>query len=192
MTYISVSRKLRLALIVVMVTILGGVTAIFLTYRTPEPTQEAEIAPVESQADISIGKVHHVSTKDGVMQWSLDAKSAEVVEKGQKVILQDVAVVFYMQDGQKAYLTADKGFLRASTNDIDVMGNVILRYQNFTLETDLLRYRHNKRLVFTQEPVLISDDLSHLMADSLYFDLNSNTTHFNGNIEGFLSGQFKL
>lgn len=192
MTYISVSRKLRVALIVVMITIVGGVTAIFLTYRTPESTEEAEIAPVESKADISIGKVHHVSTKDGAVQWSLDAQSAEVVENGQKVILQDVAVIFYMKDGQKAYLTADKGFLRASTNDIDVMGNVILRYQNFTLETDMLRYRHKKRLVFTHKPVLISDDLSHLMADSLYFDLKSNTTHFNGNIEGFLSGKFKL
>jgi LPS export ABC transporter protein LptC len=192
MTYISVHRKLRLILIVVMITILGGVTAIFLTYRTPEPTQEAEIAPEDNGADVSIGKIHHVSTKDGVVQWSLDAKSAAVVEKGQKVILQDVSVIFFMEDGQKAYLTADKGYLRASTSDIDVMGNVMLRYQNFTLETDRLRYRHKKRLVFTQTPVLISDDLSHLMADSLYFDLNSNTTHFNGNIEGFLSGKFKL
>ncbi len=192
MTYISVSKKLRAALIVVMITILGGVTAIFLTYRAPEPTQEAEITPADTGADISIGKIHHVSTKDGVVQWSLDAKSAQVVEKGQKVILQDIAVTFFMDDGQKAYLTADRGYLRASTNDIDVMGNVMLRYQDFTLETDRLRYRHKKRLVFTQTPVLISDDLSHLMADSLYFDLNANTTHFNGNIEGFLSGKFKL
>lgn len=192
MTYMSVSKKLRAVLIVVMIAILGGVTAIFLTYRTPAPTQEAEIAPADTGAEVSIGKVHHVSTKDGVVQWSLDAKSAQVVDKGKKVILEDVAVTFFMEDGQKAFLTADRGYLRASTSDIDVTGNVMLRYQNYTLETDLLKYRHKKRLVFTKTPVLISDALSHLMADSLYFDLNSNKTYFKGNIEGFLSGKFKL
>jgi len=192
MTYTSVSKKLRAILIVVMIAILGGVTAVFLTYRTPAPTHVAPMPSADTQADVSIGKIHHVSTREGVMQWSLDAKSAKVVDKGKKVILEDVEVTFFLKDGQKAYLTANEGYLRASTSDIDVTGNVVLRYQTYKLETDLLKYRHKKRVVFTQEPVLISDDLSQLMADSLVFDLDSNTTNFKGNIEGFLSGKFKL
>lgn len=195
MNYISVSKikKLRIALVVVMVAILGGVGSVFLNYRTDsQPAHDQAAFRQESKADISLGKIHQVSTRDGVVQWSLDAQSAQVQQKKNIVTLKKIAVTFFLKNGQKAHLTADKGILRADSSDMDVYGNVVLHYDNFTLETDMLKYRHKKRLVFTDTPVLISDNLSRLMADSAYFDLNSTKSDFRGNVEGYLSGEFKL
>jgi len=193
MNYTSASKKLRIALIVVMVAILGGVGAIFLNYRTDsQPSHDRPVVRQESKADVSLGKIHQVSTRDGIVQWSLDAQSAQVQQKKNIVTLKKIAVTFFLKNGQQAHLTADEGVLRADSSDMDVSGNVVLHYDNFVLETDMLKYRHKKRLVFTDTPVLISDNLSRLMADSASFDLNSTKSDFKGNVEGFLSGQFKL
>ena len=147
---------------------------------------------IQSAAKMSLGKVHHTATRDGVIEWSLDASSARLLDEKKQLILDDLSAVFYMKDGEEAQLTAAKGFLHTDSNDIEVAGNVVVKNNDYVLKTEKLKYEHIRRILFSNVSVEISGDSKKLTADSISFDLNTKKTIFEGNVKGAFSENIKL
>lgn len=176
-------RKLKIVLLTVIGLVLITVATIYMGYRRVVSAPELFIDSLKSGADMSIGKIHQTSTRDGKLEWSLDAGSAHYVENEKAVFFKDISVVFYQEDGKKIYLTADEGLLNTSSNDIVVTGNVVIQNQDYKMVTEKLKYRHTERLIVAKNRINISSSAGKIAANALRFDLNTNNVELTGDVK---------
>lgn len=177
------SERIRSVLALVIVITIGLLIALFIGYRWLRTDPQRLVSTIQQQASMSIGKVHQVSTRNGVREWVLDAESAQVVDEARKLMLEGVSVVYYLSNGDQVTLKADHGNLRTDSSDIEVYDNVVVTYQSYKLETQKLMYVHETRLITCPTQVVLTAETSVLTADTMTFDLNQNRSAFEGNVE---------
>ena len=180
-------RHLKIALIVIIVITIGIVLAAFLRFQKNGDTSDPLLSDDHKKASISIGKVHQTATKDGAKQWSLVADSAHYIEKENRALFENLEVVFFMEDGSEATMTADRGYLQTDSNDIQVEGNVQVDYGTYHIETMALDYNHESRFLHTDDQVKVSGEFFTLTADAVSVDLNTQKSDFFGNVKGVFS-----
>ncbi len=176
---------MRFAIFSVIIITVGIVIAVFIGYKKILNKNSNVLSVIKDNANISIGKVHHISTRNGIKEWSLDARSARVVNSENKINLEEIDVIFFMKDGNKVYLTSDHGILKTDTNDIECKGNVVIKFEDYILETDTLHYDHSLRTIVSRVPINIRRRLSELTADTMSFNLDTKKAFFNGNVKGY-------
>jgi len=185
-------KKLKLFLLAFIVIALTTVIAVFINYRRILENPEKLISSLPGDANLSIGKIHQTSTKNGVKEFTLDAASAYYTASKKEVILNDLSVTFFLKNKQEVYLTANKGILETESKDIEVTGNVILKNESSRLVTEKIQYKHGLRLLLSKVPVKIIGNSYQLTADRMSLDLNTNNTVFEGRVEGAFSENFTI
>jgi LPS export ABC transporter protein LptC len=114
----------------------------------------------------------------------LEAGSARYLNAKKQGIFQELSVTFFLEDGKEVSLTADHGILSTDSNDMTVSGHVVVKNENYRLETEKLYYEHGQRMLSSETPVSISGAAFEFMADTVSFDLNTRKALFEGNVEG--------
>jgi len=185
-------KKLKLFLLSVILITLGVILSIFVGQRRAYDNENHIVSEVQSKANISIGKVHQTATRNGITEWNLDAASVEYINKSNKAIFQDLSVTFYLKDKTKVYLTANQGILETDSNDIEVLGNVVVKNEYYSLKTENLHYKHNSRIIFSKVPVKISGNSLDFAADSMSLNLITNITLLQGRVKGTLNEKITL
>ncbi len=185
-------KMLKLFLLAFIVIALIVVITVFINYRRILENPEKLISSLPADADLSIGKIHQTSTKNGVKEFTLDAASAYYTASKKKVVLNDLSVTFFLKNKQEVYLTANKGILETDSKDIEVTGNVIVKNENSRLFTEKIHYKHGLRLLLSKVPVKIVGNLFQLTADRMSLDLNTNKTVFEGRVESAFSENFTI
>ena len=185
-------KKLKLFLLSVILITLGVILSIFLGHRRSYDKENQIVSDVQSKANISIGKVHQTATRNGIKEWNLDAASVEYIDKSNQAIFQDLSVTFYLKDKTKVYLTANQGILETESNDIEVLGNVVVKNEYYSLKTENLHYKHNSRIIFSKVPVKISGNSLDFVADSMSLNLITNKTLLQGRVKGTLNEKITL
>jgi LPS export ABC transporter protein LptC len=181
------SKKLKIVLLSVILVGVGIVVVVYFAYQRLSDTPELILSTMQEGADMSIGKIHQTATRDGRREWSLEAASANYMEDKKQVFLSELSVIFYLEDGTEAYLTADRGVLNTVSNDIQVSGNVVIKKDTYRLVTEKLNYQNKERMIYARLPVLITGEDARVSADSASFDLNAKTIRLKGNVESTVS-----
>ena len=185
-------KKLKLFFLAFIVIALAAVIAVFINYRSILENPEKLISSFPVDSNLSIGKIHQTSTKNGVKEFSLDATSAHYTASKKIVILRDLSVTFFLKNKQEVYLTANKGILKTDSKDIEITGNVIVENENSRLFTEKIQYKRGRHLLLSKVPVKIVGNSYQLTADRMSLDLNTNKTVFEGRIEGTFSENFTI
>jgi len=181
----SRQRSIKLLLLITIFLVFGVVLTVFIGYRTVSNPQEMFLSSlIQDDATIAIDRVHQTSTKNGIKEWSLDARSAQFIEKDRQAVFDDLSVTFYLENDHSVNLSANKGYLNTDTRDIRIDGDVIADDGEFKILTDTLNYEHKRRVLIAVKPVQILGSTFRLNADSALYDLNSQQTTFDGSIEG--------
>lgn len=186
------SKKIKLVLLSALLLIAGITLALFIGYRRISKQAPGLISAVQNQAKISLGKVHQTATRNGVKEWTLDARSADVINAKQQAIFQDLSITFFLKNNTKVYLTSDQGILHTDSNDIEVFGNVVVQNNSYQLKTEILHYKHKERILFTEVPVDIISQTARITGDSMSHNLDANKTILKGNIKGNFGDNFIL
>jgi LPS export ABC transporter protein LptC len=179
-------RKITIALVAFSLITTGIIAGIFIKNRYLSQDPVKLISSIQQNASLSIGNVHQVSTRDGIKEWILNARSAHVIDETKQLMLEDVSVVYFIKNDKEVRLTANRGILKTETKDIEVTGSVVLTYSNNTLETEQMNYDHGSQMLFSSTPVKIIGNSIHLTADSMNYDLTANQTCFRQNVEVLL------
>jgi len=183
-------KKLRTLFLIVILLAIGTVVAVFIGYRKVSNAPEMLISSLKNGANLSLGKIRQTATRDGRKEWSLEAGSADYMENEKKAVLKDLAITYFLKDNREVYLNAEQGILNTETNDIEFSGNVVIRNDNYRLTTEQLNYEHERRFIFTDDPVNISGDAAEVSADSATFDLNADKIVLTGNVKAAISPNF--
>ena len=185
-------KKLKFFLISLIFLAFGITLLVFLHYRHVLEKSGVTVSIGQSKANISIGKAHQTATQNGRKEWSLDAASADYMDKNNQAIFKDLSVTFYLKDETKVYITANQGILKTDSNDMEIYGNVVVRNKDYQLRCENLYYNHDKRIIFSKVPVNITGNSFGLVADSMSLNLNTNKASFEGKVKGTFSEQFTL
>lgn len=177
-------KKLKLILLSVILIALGATIVVFVSHRRVLDKEENIVSSIQSKANISIGKAHQTATRNGIKEWSLDATSVNYIVKKNQAIFRDVSVIFYLKDKTEVYLTANKGILNTDSNNMELFGNVVVKNAKYRLKTENLHYKHNKRVISSKVPVIITGTAFDFAADSMSINLNTNNTMLEGKVEG--------
>lgn len=186
------SKKLKYVLLLIVLIAVGIVVVVYMGYRRLSEAPELILSTIQDGADMSIGKIHQTATRDGKREWSLEAASAHYMEDEKQVILNELSVTFYLDDGDEVYITAERGVLNTGSNDIEVSGNVIIKKDTYQLTTDKLNYENKQRIIFTRGPVLLTGEDARVSANSASLDLNTKTIILKGNVESTISENSSL
>ncbi len=159
-------------------------------YRQVSEAPEMLLSSIKDGANLSLGKIRQTATRDGRKEWSLEANSAHYIENDNKAVLKELFITYFLENERKVFLNADRGVLNTATNDIEFSGNVVVKNEDYRLRTNRLNYRHQQRLIFTDDPVKILGNGSEMTADSLRYDLNAEKVVLTGNVAAAIARDF--
>ncbi len=185
-------KKIKLFLGGLIVVALVSVMVVFMGYNSVATNPEALIDLIPDGANVSLGKINHTGTRDGKKEWVLTADSAQFVEEQNRAKLMNISVVFFLKQGGEVTMTAEKGWLNTVSNDMEVSGNIVILKDDYRLETEYLRYLHEKKLITTQKAVRISGDGFKIKSDSMRVELKGNKATLIGNVEGVIDGKLSI
>jgi LPS export ABC transporter protein LptC len=160
--------------------------AVFIQFRRQQNEIVVPLPDAATRSLMRLVGLHQTATKDGHVQWELDADAAERETGSGRMILTSPVVVFHTDAGETVHLTATEGVLDTRTNDMEASGNVQLRDDRYTLETEALIYLHDARRLRSNVPVYIHGAVFNLRADAMEYDLDANQAQFEGHVEGHL------
>jgi LPS export ABC transporter protein LptC len=180
------TNKIKFVLGALVALCLIAIAWTFYQQRQDSSTASIPIPTSSAKALIALSKVHQTATKDGAVQWELDAESAELEAKTGRMVLKSPKVEFYLDDGGKVYLTARRGILFTRNNNIKVRGNVRVVNDRYTLVAETLIYEHAKRRLFTNKPVTITGQAFDLSSAGMTYDLDTNRAQLDGDVKGIV------
>ena len=180
-------KKISLILIFAVLAMLLAVALMFFLSRQHKGGKMAVKLLPDAKTLMSLSNVHQTATKNGRIQWELQAVAARLLSDGKAMELDKPRVGFFTEDGTKVSLEADMGRLNLETNDITVEGHVSISNSRYRLATEHAAYQHQQRLIVCGQPVKIIGPGIRLGALTMRYDLKANKTFFEGRVEGVLS-----
>lgn len=151
------------------------------------------VSVVKSEAPASTAKeamhvqrIHQSSTKDGRTEWNLDAASAQYLLPEKKMLLTDLFVTFFTQEGQEVYLTARHGTVRTDSHDMEAHDDVVVYNDLYRMNAERMTYSQDSRVITCDTPVKITSRAGEILADSLAMNLNTNRLVMKGHVHGTL------
>jgi LPS export ABC transporter protein LptC len=177
-------KQLKLLLVGLVITAAVALAVFFVVHRYVFSKPEVLLTALDDKAQLSLQKIHQTATRGGITEWSLDADSARYLDENKQLLLENLAVEFFMDDGTRMLLTADRGTLQTETNDIAVRENVRVTHEDMTLRSEALDYNHQQRLLTSQAEVRITSRDSEITADTFSYDLNTRQAVLDGNVRG--------
>jgi LPS export ABC transporter protein LptC len=177
-------RKLKWILILVILSTVATIILIFIGYNYFSQTPEILLSTFREDADMSIGKIRQIATREGKKEWELEAESAHYMQEQQHLLLEDLQVTFFLKDDERVLLTAEKGILETDTKNLQISGQVVVKSQGYRLITDKIVYEYEPRIIYSKSPVSILGESAKLQAQSVSFDLNTKKVRFKGDVDG--------
>ncbi len=185
------SRSVKIILLLLVVLAIGAIILVFLRQRQPATTPTVSPGSADESA-IVLNRVHHTASRDGRTQWELEAASARYVPDSNSAVFTDLQVVFFLDDGGRMHLQAKQGILDTSTNNMQIIDDIVVTYDDFTLKTQKLDYHHQSQQFTTNVPVKIMGRQFDLSAHAMTFNITTRKARMSGQVTGHLHEPFSF
>lgn len=147
--------------------ILRGITlslAGFLGYVLMQQVQSTQPLPVMTEpvfetTDAGIEGFVYRQTEEGRVQWEVEAQKAEIHESEQHVLLKQVHVRLFGNEGQDMQLEAEEGTINTANGDFDLRNQdeliAIELVNGYTILTPHVHWVDAEQTISTDRPVTI-------------------------------------
>lgn len=180
-------RKHSLIAILLALTALG--LAAFMLIKDHDKSRPAG-SPTDvpgSAPDISLSGIQQTFVENGLIKWRLKAASARLSRAGNRIQINDIDMTLYTADGRNCHVTADRGLVSLDTRNANIYGNVVIHHPDYKIQTETLRYRAERHIIETDEPVRMESRMVLLTGDRLRYDLDAMRAELNGNVDGIIN-----
>ena len=155
---LSSQRLARAGLLGIVFVILGAILVFVLVGPTRRvPSVIVEVLP--QAADAGLREFSFVQSKDGLVDWKIQARQAQVFDAEAKAVLSDVHVTLTGSDGVSMTVEGDEGTINTSSKDFVVgkrSGDLALVLQSgYTIYTPRLNWVNQEHRLWTDDPVRI-------------------------------------
>ena len=172
-------KKLKIVVLISILLIAGGVLAsLWVNLRGREPSGEREDLPKISTegANMRLERIRFVEEKHGEKTWELEAKLIQQYQDQNMMVLEDVKVTFYTQEGRSFILSGNKGKVYQDSKNMELVGDVLLTSSDgYRLKTHSISYHHLERKVTTSDPVEVEGKEFQLVGRGMQVDMEART-----------------
>ncbi len=132
---------------------------ILITRSEIRSSPKVELLSDVSQATVGMQEFTFLQSRDGVVQWEVRAKHAQVDEAQNQAVLETVHVTLYGKKGREMTLEGDQGTIRTDTRDF-VLANQDRPLEieiegGYTVLTNHLAWADQRQELHTEAPVTI-------------------------------------
>ena len=172
MLRIEKARKVLLcfALLVILVVVVISFNDDRKKEITPE-IQKTDDASEES--NVKLEKViYSTVNEENIKEWDLKADTARYFEDKERLILEGVEARIYSDD-KTYYVTGNEGLFNTKTRDIEIKGQVeVVMPDRTELHTETLYYNHKKKLMTSNDKVLITREKVTIKGVGVVININ--------------------
>lgn len=155
----STQRMLRVALLGTMVALVATLL-IFIVGGPARRVPQASVPVLSQKADAGLHGFSFVQSKDGLVDWKIQARQAQLFEVDSKAVLNDVQVTLMGRDGVTMTVAGDEGTINTGTKNFVISkrsGNLALvTNSGFTIYTPRITWDDQSQRIWTDEPVRIT------------------------------------
>jgi LPS export ABC transporter protein LptC len=189
-------RRLKIATLALIV-VIGGIVLVTLWANLRErKTSETDekLSPLSTEgAEMRLEKIRFVEDKHGQKTWELEAKSVQKNQDQNILVLEDVKVTYYANEGQTFFLSGKKGKVDQDSKNVDLVGDVVLTSSDgYQLKTHSVSYRHLEKIVSTTDPVEIEGEPLRLTGKGMSVDLEAKTFKILSQVKTQFKGRGKI
>ncbi len=180
--------KVEPILVLVLVIAVSVILTIFWSSRRSKQLPVADTsAKQEREATLSIDGIRMTVMKGGQTAWYMTANHGIYLDNNSKAIFNGITATFITDEGNPVVLTADRATYFSNSNDLEVSGHVVIKNDQYQLETEQLSYDHSHRVLTSNTRVLVKSEGGVVAADAMAYDLRTDQITLKGNIAGTLS-----
>ena len=180
-------RKLKFAILICIVVIGGIVMAsLWINLRGRKILEEGKAAPTFSSEDAKmfLEKIHLVEDKKGKKTWELEAKSIQQNREENRMMLEDVKVTVYTEEGRSFTISGKQGNVSLDSKDMELQGDVLVSSSDgYRLKTQSVSYRHQEKKVGTSDPVEIEGEQIHVVGNGMLVNMEERTFKILGRVK---------
>jgi LPS export ABC transporter protein LptC len=131
---------------------------------------------VEISCDVELKKIHVVEKKKSRKEWELEADTTEVFNQEKTTLLQCVKLKFYPKNQKELTVLAKNGKFNNETKNMEVYGDVVVSSEEgYSLKTDSLKWVSNKRVIETDDPVVITNRGLKIKGKGLFSEIDKHS-----------------
>jgi len=179
-------RRVRLALLGIAVVIIAAVMMLALRERRKQIVIKTETSAGTAAAPaVAVQEVAYSTTnKDNFREWDLQARSAHYFQNEKKVLMEEVTVKVYRPDGTAYQLRGKSGQYHTETKNIEMHGAIRgCMPDNTTIATESFYYDHAKRIISTNDKIMMRRGGLLLEGVGMIIDLNTEKLTLLGNVK---------
>ena len=165
--------KVKIVLYCLIGVMVGGIGFGLVGYHRLREEPRVLLSVLPKNRDVRLNHIHHVATRDGIKEWTLDAQSAQYQKADNKTFFKEIFATFFLKYDKTIHVNGRDGVLLTDTKDIEVWGDVVVRSGPYELNTDKLRYEHKTQTISTDTPIVIKGDRMEITGDSMIFNLQT-------------------
>lgn len=142
--------------------IIFAVTATLLFFIVGGPSRrvpQVSVPALPQAADAGVKGFSFVQSKDGLVDWKIQAKQAQAFDTDAKAVLSDVQVTLMGPDGVAMTVDGDTGTINTVSKDFVISkkaGNLALVLNSgYTIYTSRFTWDNQRHRLWTDEPVTI-------------------------------------
>jgi len=152
-------KILRWVLLVAAVIAFAAIVYVGVGTKKKQIVVKADIPEIltKSGPKVDVKNVSYSTTSnDNVKEWDLVAESAQYLQGENRVLLENPFVNVYRPNGKTFRIRSRNGDFNTETRNIKLRGAVWgAMSDNTTIETESIDYDHQKRLITTQDQIVI-------------------------------------
>lgn len=120
---------------------------------------QVSVPALPQAADAGVKGFSFVQSKDGLVDWKIQATKAQVFDTDAKAVLNDVQVTLMGPDGVTMTVVGDEGTINTLSKDFVISkknGNLALVLNSgYTIYTSRFTWDNQKHRIWTDEPIII-------------------------------------
>jgi len=152
-------RVARAGLLGVMLIVVVILT-IYIVQGPPRRIPSVSVSALPQAADAGLREFSFLENKDGVVDWKIQAKQAQVFDAESKAVLSGVQVTLTDAQGVQMTVEGDEGIINTAAKDFVLhqkTGDLALVFQDgYTIYTPRVTWVNNERRFWTDEAVRIT------------------------------------
>lgn len=182
----AIHKKIRIIPVVIILAGLAAAAYLYLHHPGLSKNGQSRRPDFSSVPDVFLTDIRQETYENGRRQWTLRAASARLIRQKNQTIMQNLSLDVSSTSGDSSRITADRGKFFLDSGDAEIAGNVLIDNDRYEIQAETLQYREQKRIMSSQEPVVIISDSSRLTGDTMIYDLRQREAILQGNVTGLL------
>ena len=172
----------------IVVCVLGLVLLVAIHYM--RSTGLEVVVTEDKSVGVKMSGIHYSSTRDGKVEWVLDADSATTFKLGEKTRFDSVKLTFYASDATTYQLKANIGRVDESSGEVVAEGDVHVESLDgkYSLKTDRLNYSSEMKRFTTDNKVEILASGIDVTGIGLIVDIESGRLKIEEDVRAVFNG----